>query len=167
MEATTTTIQVQRDVYDRLVEEREDEKEPFNDVLRRLLEMDDPTEKITKGKQPNHFEAAITDKRFRIDESDNRPFIDALDLSDDEKMLLQSGDFAVTKEINDIEVDVSITARLKVNLESTSKDDLLRKLKKIQPILEPVVGKFDAKKNIQITEWYCYCPKKDTEAAEE
>lgn len=167
MEKETTTIEIKKDVYDRLAEEKEHGRESFNDVLRRLLEMDDPMEKIAKGKKPNHFEAVIIGEKFRIDESDNQPFIDALDLSDDEKMLLQSGGFAVSKEINGVEVEVSITSKLKVELSSSSKDGLLEKLVKIRPVLEQAVGKLDPAKNFQVSEWYCYCPKTVAEVATE
>ncbi len=157
MEATT--IQVEKDVYDRLVEEKETDRDSFNSVLRRVLEMDEPSDAPPKNVKANHFTVKFMTDEFEHNLTNNGSFLKALELTSEEMTDMCAGSLSTTKTLNGVEARVQIKAALEIKIEAKSDPELLEKIKKIQPLLEPVVGKFGLGKNVEIDAWYCYNKK--------
>lgn len=151
----TTTIQVEKDVRERLEEEKIDEKETLNAVIGRLLKIDRYIEKPAFcNNPPNRFIATIWDDQFRNNDSCNDLFMKALALSEDEMDEFISGYFDTEKTIDGVKVVISLRTTLEVEIASSKQDRLLEKLVKIRPIMEPITGKF-SKENFRVDACYC------------
>lgn len=132
----TTTIQVYEDVKAKLEEQRE-EKESLNDVLRRLLDMDEPeTDSILKDRTPSGYSTTITEERFVNNESKNWEFIESLGLDDDEKQDLVCGDFGICDvTANGVKFDFNLQSTLELELRSHTKEGLMNKIMKLKEVL--------------------------------
>lgn len=151
---TTTTIQVFEDVKARLEEERKDKKESFNDILRRVLDMNEPQDHF-KDKIPDEYKATITEDWFVNNESKNWAFLESLNMSDDEKQDLISGNFGIDTKINGVSVRFSLNSILTLDLEAKTQDELIQQIEKLK---EKLPFKLDDDK---IETWSCYhCSEK-------
>ena len=117
----TTTIQIHEDVKARLLEKRENETESFNDILRRLLNMNKPDKDKYKS-----LTAEILFSPFYP--KDNELLIGEIGPIDDEDKH--------TVKINSVEVDVSIYPTLDIEIEAKTSEELNKKIEAVQEHLK-------------------------------
>lgn len=149
---TPTTIQIYEDVKSRLLEEREDEKESFNDILRRLLDMNEH-KNIFEGKTPNRYEAIITKNYFMNNEVCNSDFLNTLNLTDDQNQDILSGIFDADVVINGVDVRISIQATMTLKFEAKTKEDIFEMVDKVKPVVEKIVELND--NHLDVSAWHC------------
>lgn len=118
----TTTIQIHEDVKARLLEKRENEKESFNDILRRLLNMN----KTNKESEYKSLKAEILFSPFYPEDKE-------LLMGEIEK--IDDGNKHIVK-INSIEVNISIYSTLDIEIEAKTLEELNKKIKTVQEHLK-------------------------------
>lgn len=121
MDNEIATIEIKKDVHARLVSERENEEEPFNSVLRRLLKMDPAAPLVGEL----HFYEGIIE-------------IDGLNLCGTDRVtnaIINHPDFDGSlhdrMKINDIDVEIDLEQPLKLTVRAGTEEEVLKKMKAV------------------------------------
>ncbi len=147
----TITVQVYEDVKARLEENREHKNESINDILRRVLDMNEPTDPY-KGMIPIGYRAQITKGYFVNNESKNWEFLESLSMCDDEKQDMLSGNFGINTQINGVSVRFSLESILELEINAETEDELCQQIQKVKEVLPFELDE----KQVQIWKHYRY-----------
>lgn len=112
MENETTTIEIKKDVYAYLVSERENEKEPFDSVMRRLL------------KVPHFYEGKIEIDGICLTGIDH--IIDVIINHPD-----YDGTLHDRMKINDIDVEIDLNQPLIITVRADTEEEVVKKMKAV------------------------------------
>ncbi len=122
MENETITIELKKDVYARLVQERENEEEPFNSVLRRVLEMD-PAVPPREG-EPHFYEGTIEIDGICLTGIDHiiTPIINHPDYN---------GSLHDRMKINGIDVRIDLEQPLRITVDADTVKEVMQKMRAV------------------------------------
>ncbi len=132
----TTTIQIYEDVMEHLEKQRKNKKETYNEILRKIFNMDIPEEKI---ESPHYYRGIIEVKDPEDLNWQNNPIIDAIVNKDEDGGGFSYGDssiFAGKLNIDDVEVYVNISQPLKISVIGKTEKEICEKIDKLITILK-------------------------------
>lgn len=122
MENENTTIDIKKDVFARLVQESKNKQEPFNTVLRRILDMD-PAASPQEG-EPHFYEGKIEIDGLNVSGTDRiiRAIINHPDYD---------GSLHDRTKINDVDVRIDVDQPVIITVKADTEEEVLKKMKAV------------------------------------